>query len=102
LLLDYGRLHYCRRQKKAQGKNFDEKIENHIVNKWDSHAFEIPMSGIVAFAIVSLLRSPTNDSDDPLTFTAFNLEFSGPVAPTTLWVVVYLTIVVSFKLLKKR
>lgn len=68
-----------------------------LVKKWPAHAFDLPMSGIAAFAIVSLLRGATGGS---LEFTAFGLQFTGPAGPTTLWVVVFLSIVVSFKLLK--
>ena len=69
-----------------------------IVGKWKDHSYELPMSGIAAFAIVSLLRSQV---DGPLEFKAFSLEFTGPAGPVTLWVVVYLSIVLSLKILKK-
>jgi hypothetical protein len=53
------------------------------------------MSGIAAFAIVNLLPGT---KDGSLAFEAFSLKFSGPAVPATLWIVVYLSLVVSFKL----
>lgn len=73
-----------------------------IVNNWPSKAFDIPMAGIVAFGIVSLLQSSkdnTNHQNNSLYFKAFSLEFTGPAVPTILWVFVFLSIVISFKLL---
>lgn len=73
-----------------------------LVESWPPQAFELPMSAVAAFAIVSLLRDSNPTNDPELSFKAFDLEFTGPAVPTSLWVVVYLTIIVSFKLLKKR
>ena len=80
------------------GYMFNVAQAKKIVDEWQDHTFEVPMSGVAAFAIVSMLRASENGA---LEFKAFGLEFDGPAGPTTLWVVVYLTIVVSFKLLKK-
>jgi hypothetical protein len=71
-----------------------------IVKAWPAYAFDLPMSGIASFAIVSLLREIGGSKDGSLSFKAFSLEFNGPAGPATLWVVVFLSIVVSFKLLK--
>ena len=77
---------------------FNQKWASSIVGKWKDHSYELPMSGIAAFGIVSLLRSQV---EGPLEFKAFSLEFTGPAGPVTLWVVVYLSIVLSLKILKK-
>ncbi|GCE62906.1 hypothetical protein [Microcystis aeruginosa] len=66
-----------------------------LVSKWPPYAFDVPMSGIAAFAIVNLLPGT---KDGSLAFEAFSLKFSGPAVPATLWIVVYLSLVVSFKL----
>jgi hypothetical protein len=65
--------------------------------------FALPISGILAFAVVALLEtlSPaTKDESGKVEFKAFGLTFSGPAGPVTLWIAVYLTIVASAHLVK--
>jgi hypothetical protein len=68
-----------------------------------SFMFGLPISGAVAFAIVCVLDTvapATRDDTGKLAFKAFGLAFSGPAGPVTLWVVVYLTLIVSMRLTK--
>jgi len=62
--------------------------------------FGLPISAVAAFAVVCILEKTGEKSGDPkpLEFKAFGLAFSGPAGPVTLWVVVYLTLVVSMRL----
>ncbi|MEO0432440.1 MAG: hypothetical protein AAF151_12160 [Cyanobacteria bacterium J06656_5] len=76
-----------------------------LVKGWPSHAFDIPMAAIAAFGVVSFLERPkTTINEDgskttnDLEFKAFSLEFTGPAVPATLWVVVFLSIMISFTL----
>ena len=65
------------------------------------YIFGLPLSGITAFAIVCVLEriSPAGRGDDgKLSFKAFGLEFSGPAGPVTLWVVCYLVLVASMRI----
>jgi hypothetical protein len=65
------------------------------------YIFGLPLSGITAFAIVCVLEriSPAQkDKDGTLSFKAFGLEFSGPAGPVTLWVVCYLVLVASMRI----
>ncbi len=65
--------------------------------------FGLPISGVVAFAIVALLDalSPAKqDEKGLLAFDAFGMAFSGPAGPVTLWIAVYLTLVASMRLVK--
>ncbi len=75
-----------------------------LVNSWEDHVYEIPISAVVAFAIVTLLRV---SSFVPVKFDKFTLkissvEVSGPTIPILLWVVVYVAIVWSIGFLKNR
>jgi len=68
-----------------------------------SFMFGLPISGAVAFAIVCVLDTiapATKDETGKLAFRALGLAFSGPAGPVTLWVVVYLTLIVSMRLTK--
>jgi hypothetical protein len=66
-----------------------------------AYMFALPICAIAAFGVVGLLQSlATGDkpADEKLSFTAFGLEFTGPAGPVTLWVVVYLVLVCSMRL----
>jgi hypothetical protein len=68
-----------------------------------SYMFGLPISGVTAFAIVSLLERIAPSTKDPsgkLEFKAFGLTFSGPAGPVTLWIVVYLVLVTSMRIAK--
>jgi hypothetical protein len=68
-----------------------------------SYMFGLPISGVVAFAVVALLDtlSPASkDASGKLEFKAFGLTFSGPAGPVTLWIAVYLTLVASMQIVK--
>jgi hypothetical protein len=72
-----------------------------IVDIWQGnghYAFALPFSAIGAFAIVSILGIQSG-SEKLLSFKAFGLQFSGPAGPATLWIVCYLTLVSSVKIL---
>ncbi|QDU45213.1 hypothetical protein Mal52_37040 [Symmachiella dynata] len=74
-----------------------------IVDIWQGkghYAFALPFSAIGAFAIVSILGFQSG-SDKLLSFDAFGLKFSGPAGPATLWIVCYLSLVSSVKILGK-
>ena len=68
-----------------------------------SYTFGLPICAAIAFAIVAILDtvSPAkSDGSGKLEFKAFGLTFSGPAGPTTLWIVVYLTLVASIQIVK--
>ena len=71
-----------------------------LVGNWPSKAFDIPMAGIAAFGIVSFLEGTKMETKTKgeFGFTALGLDFTGPAAPATLWVVVFLSIVVALTL----
>lgn len=95
------------------------------------YMFALPISAVAAFGVVALLMTlatgkpsyenirsadaasavappaqPANKDKekdaDKLTFKAFNLEFSGPAGPVTLWIVIYLTLVVSIRIVDPK
>jgi len=68
-----------------------------------SYMFGLPISGVVAFAVVALLDtlSPAaTGTPGKLEFKAFGLTFSGPAGPVTLWIAVYLTLIASMQIVK--
>ncbi len=74
-----------------------------LLKESPSHTFGLPISAITAFAIVALLEQRYSDKpkSETLNFKAFGLDFTGPAGPTTLWVVCYLTLVASMRLVGK-
>jgi disulfide bond formation protein DsbB len=67
------------------------------------YTFGLPICGVGAFAIVSVLERLAPAHDDPsgkLEFKAFGLTFSGPAGPVTLWVVCYLVLVASIRIVQ--
>jgi hypothetical protein len=65
-----------------------------------SYMFALPICALTAFGIVAVLDAVTPQSSaTTVDFTAFGLKFSGPAGPVTLWVVVYLTLVCSIRLI---
>lgn len=67
------------------------------------YTFGLPICGTAAFAIVSVLEriAPAKvDSSGKLEFKAFGLTFSGPAGPVTLWVVCYLVLVSSIRIVQ--
>lgn len=71
-----------------------------------SYMFALPICAIAAFGIVSVLDVLTsqvgtgqNGQLGSLAFKAFGLEFNGPAGPVTLWIVVYLTLVCSIRII---
>jgi hypothetical protein len=71
-----------------------------FANRAPAYMFGLPICGITAFAVVSLLDKVTHpkESASMLDFKAFGLAFSGPAGPVTLWVVVYLALVGSMRM----
>ena len=67
-----------------------------LVESWPPQALKVPMAGISAFGIVSFLERPNPKGE--LEFKAFSLEFTGPAVPATIWVVVFLSIMIPFSL----
>lgn len=68
-----------------------------------AYMFGLPICGIASFAIVSVLERlgrSSESGDGKLEFKAFGLAFTGPAGPVTLWIVCYLTLVVSMKIVK--
>lgn len=65
-----------------------------------SYVFGLPISAATAFGIVMAFDavSPFEKADNTLSFEAFNAKFSGPAAPATIWIVCYLTLVVSMRI----
>ena len=57
--------------------------------------YGIPFSAMAAFGVVSLLE--LSASDKSLKFKAFGLDFEGPAAPVTLWVVCFAAFIWSMK-----
>jgi len=67
------------------------------------YMFGLPISGVIAFAVVALLDTlspPSRDASGKLEFKAFGLTFSGPAGPVTLWIAVYLTLIASMQIVK--
>jgi hypothetical protein len=62
--------------------------------------FGLPISAVTAFAVVSLLEQLAPATSGKMEFKAFGLHFSGPAGPVTLWVVVYLVLVASMKIVE--
>lgn len=56
----------------------------------------LPVCAITAFAIVGLLEQSSGAGK--LSFKAFGMDFTGPAGPVTLWVVCYLTLVGSMRI----
>ena len=80
---------------------FDSGALKIFAEKSDKLVFGLPISGMTAFAIVCVferLASGTENKAEKLSFKAFGLEFSGPAAPATLWIVCYLAIVGSMQM----
>lgn len=61
--------------------------------------FGLPISAVTAFAITCVFEKLANPSDK-LSFKAFGLEFNGPAAPATIWIICYLTLVGSMVMVK--
>jgi hypothetical protein len=57
--------------------------------------YGIPFSAMAAFGVVSLLEFSA--SDKSLKFKAFGLDFEGPAAPVTLWVVCFAAFIWAMK-----
>lgn len=57
--------------------------------------FGIPLSGIVAWIIVGILRQPK----DPIVFKAPGIEVSGTTGQVALWFVCFFAMIVAIKLL---
>jgi hypothetical protein len=69
-----------------------------------SFMFGLPISAAIAFAIVCVFETVAPGTaaaadGGKLSFTAFGAAFTGPAGPTTLWVVCYLTLVASMRIL---
>ena len=67
------------------------------------YTFGLPICGVTAFAVVSVLErfAPAKaDASGKLEFKAFGLTFSGPAGPVTLWVVCYLVLVWSMRIVQ--
>ncbi len=64
------------------------------------YTFGLPFCAVAAFGIVGLFEwhSRAKLEEGKLSFKAFNLEFSGPAGPVTLWVLCYLVLVGSIRL----
>ncbi len=68
-----------------------------------AYTFGLPICGATAFAIVSVFErfAPSKaDASGKLEFKAFGLTFSGPAGPITLWVVCYLVLVASMRIVQ--
>lgn len=65
-----------------------------------SATFGIPIAAAAAFAVVVVLSKASPEG--MLKFTAFSLKFEGPSGPITLWVITYLNLIGSLKLLRRR
>ena len=64
----------------------------------------VPCAAIGALALVAaMLKAFQRDAEDTgtLSFTAFDMQFSGPSGPVTLWVISFLSIVAAIRLLRR-
>jgi len=81
-----------------QLKSFKQAVEGNVKLN-----LGLPIAIMVSFTIVSifwsLFRPDKSKEAGALSLKLFNLEFSGPSGPITLWVICYLSIVYSMKLL---
>jgi len=66
------------------------------------YTFGLPIAGMVTTAIVYVFGVASPGGDGKYTFRAFSLEFDGPAAPATIWIVVFLTFVASIRILRRR
>ncbi len=71
-----------------------KKSTKTMLERSPAHNFGLPFSAVASFGLVTLLDAAVEGNLD---FKAFGLEFSGPSAPLTLWVVCYITFVWSIK-----
>jgi hypothetical protein len=64
------------------------------------YTFGLPFCAIAAFGIVGLFEwhSQAKGEGGKVSFKAFGLEFSGPAGPVTLWILCYLALVGSMRL----
>ena len=72
-----------------------------LLDKKPAYTFGLPICGATAFAIVCVLEKVTPAKENgagKLEFKAFGLTFSGPAGPATLWVVCYLVLVASMRI----
>lgn len=60
--------------------------------------FGLPFSAVASFGIVSLLNS-ASPSDKELAFKAFNLDFTGPAGPVTMWLLCFMAFIWAIKTL---
>jgi hypothetical protein len=70
-------------------------------------SYENTRSADAASAVSPPAQPANKDKDkekdaEKLTFKAFNLEFSGPAGPVTLWIVIYLTLVASIRIVDPK
>ncbi|MES2148765.1 MAG: hypothetical protein V4508_03135 [Pseudomonadota bacterium] len=74
-----------------------------LLHERPAYTFGLPICGAAAFAVVSVLERfapATEDASGKLEFKAFGLTFSGPAGPITLWVVCYLVLVSSMRIVQ--
>jgi hypothetical protein len=65
------------------------------------YVFGIPIAGVVTTVVVLLFgRASPGDASEKYKFKAFGLEFSGPAAPATIWIVLWLTFMATIWLLR--
>ena len=69
-----------------------------------SYVFHIPISAACAFGMVLAFEklSPYLKDNSSYSFEAFDLKFSGPAAPGTLWVICFLALIWSLRVLSPR
>jgi hypothetical protein len=63
------------------------------------YTFGIPIAGVVTTVVVYLFGFA---GDGKYTFKAFSFEFSGPVAPATLWIVTFITFIATIRILRRK
>ena len=83
----------------ARGYLLGNAAIRELLERHPAHNFGLPFCAIAAFAVVVLLNYGTG-GDGELEFEAFGLSFTGPAGPVTLWVVCYLALVGSMRIVR--
>jgi hypothetical protein len=67
----------------------------------DNHLwlFGVPAASVAAFGLVVFFEVT---SDESIEMNIWGLELKGPAAPLTMWVVVFLALVLALKVLSKK
>lgn len=81
------------------GKKYGELVKEHFI-ELVSWSIAAPTSFVIVFVALHFSRIPKNNGVLELKF--FDLEFSGPSGPITLWSLCFIVQVAGIALIRKR